>query len=159
MRFGSGARLILTRITGNEDAQRLPFLPYTGARVPGDKIAVDTDGTLHLCEKINQTFPIGNVDQGLDFEAITKIVLKYNEQITPMCANCVVSKLCSICYVVVAGEGKFERQPPNICQSIHDSIKQRLACTYSILEENPKAYDEMITNYYDQLAETCQIDF
>ena len=156
--IGSEARLILTRTTGSEDANRLPFLPYTSTCVPGEKIAVDADGTLHMCEKINQSFPIGHVDDGLDLEAIVNVINRYNEQITSGCTDCPVSKLCGLCFTVVAANGEF-KQSANMCQNIRNSVEQRLAYTYSILEANPQAYDGLITDYYEQLVETCTIDF
>jgi len=42
-------------------------------------------------------------------------------------------------------------------KSIH-AARARLAFTYSILEENPNAYQELITHHFARLAETRTVD-
>jgi uncharacterized protein len=41
---------------------------YTGTCAPGRKLAVYPDGTIHLCERINEYHPIGHVDYGIQEE-------------------------------------------------------------------------------------------
>ena len=58
---------------------RPPYIPCTGSCVPGRKIYVDCDGNYHMCERINDKFPIGHVDTGLDFDRILKVISDYQK--------------------------------------------------------------------------------
>ena len=40
---------------------------YTGTCMPGRRLAVSTDGRFHMCERINEKFPIGDVHTGVDW--------------------------------------------------------------------------------------------
>jgi uncharacterized protein len=90
-------------------------LPITGTCIPGDKIAVYPDGSLHCCERINDHFSIGNIDTGLDVQLIENIVSKYINQIYPDCYKCPITRLCGICFAIVAGNGRFLRDPTDVC--------------------------------------------
>lgn len=154
---GADCRLVLLRRFS--DKGRLPYLPYTGACVPGDKIAVDPDGTFHLCERITPSFPIGHVERGLDMDRIVTIITAYNEQMTTECPTCPVTRMCGICFSVLGADGSFAKDPPDICQRVVERTREQLSHTYSILEEKPDAYEDMVTDYHKRLAKTRVIDF
>lgn len=118
--------------------RKLPVLPFTSTCIPGMKISVRPDGKFDMCEKINQTFPIGDLEAGLDIKAITSIVKNYNEKIGSSCVDCPINRMCGICYSQVCGNGIFEK--PN-CQAILDSFKFNLSIIYTVLEKNPHAFD------------------
>lgn len=44
--------------------KRNALTPYSGTCVPGEKMYVSTDGTIHMCEKVNPRYSIGNVNAG-----------------------------------------------------------------------------------------------
>ncbi len=115
------------------------ILPYTGTCVPGIRLSVRADGTLDICERMNQEFPIGNVHTGYNYEALADIVNKYNESITSSCRECIGNKICQICFAQVAGDKCFNYKP-EICKQIQEMIKNGNSVIYSILEENPEAY-------------------
>ena len=118
----------------------LPIIPYTGACMPGVKIAVNPDGTFHICEKMNEYFPIGDVTYGLDFKKIRDIISEYRKIILN-CSKCSISRLCPGCYTIFS-TNRFEK-PPNFCEKTRESIRNRLSLVYSILEENPRAYEDL----------------
>ena len=80
---------------GNHDAQRV-FADGSGThgivmknlkkiqnRDPGyfnSRTFIDTQGRLHACERINNTFSIGDIENGFDFPRMKKIVndCRYN---------------------------------------------------------------------------------
>lgn len=128
--------MILTR--PQESLPHPSFLPYTATCIPGDKIAVDPHGNFHCCEKMNKDFPIGNIDVGLDMESITKMVEMYQKEIFPACVDCPITRLCPVCYATVAGMGKFERNPPDLCDGFQRNARQVLAELWSALESGAR---------------------
>lgn len=129
------------------------ILPYTGACVPGVKIFVSCRGTFHICEKMNENFSIGDVNNGLDFMKIRDIILNYRRQVLTDCGKCPITRLCSVCYVPFAAEGKFEKSP-EFCKKLIEITAGRLRNTYSILEEKPDAFKNLVEDYYDKSRET-----
>jgi uncharacterized protein len=117
-----------------------PILPFTNTCMPGSKLAVRTDGTLDICERINGTMPIGHVDRGLDFDRIEQIIKEYNRQICGGCWACPVSKLCAHCFASCNTDGGFAKQN---CRATIDGIQQTLSAVYKILEVQPDAFSDM----------------
>lgn len=121
----------------------LPFaiMPFTNTCVPGSKLTVRTDGTFDVCERVNGTMPIGNLQEGIDFDAIGNIIRSYNEQICAGCWACPISKLCAHCFASCNGDGKFERTEN--CRETVEKIRLTLASVYRILEKNPDAFADL----------------
>jgi uncharacterized protein len=116
----------------------LAFLPYTAACMPGYKIAVQTDGQLDLCEKVNFTYPLGTLETGLDGERIRRLILMYQERALGGCASCNVTRLCSLCYAHVLENGKVGK-PGEMCRQLQNGCRQNLIDYVSIKESNPNA--------------------
>jgi len=74
---------------------------FTGTCFPGgERLFVDPNGKYHICEKINENFPIGDVDQGFDIKAIKKIITDWRGNIIKnKCWECEVYYICTECYV------------------------------------------------------------
>lgn len=129
------------------DNQRSSLNQYSGACIPGFKIFVSYNGIFHICEKTDKQFPIGNIDEGLEFSKIKVILWQFRERILSNCSLCPITRLCNICYVHFASKGTFNFDPRLCEQTIH-TIRSDFSETYSILERNPKAYSEVAENYY-----------
>ncbi|HLF27703.1 MAG TPA: radical SAM protein [Anaerolineae bacterium] len=114
---------------------------YTGRCLPGSKIAVRPDGTLHMCERINERFPIGTVKTGLDFERIRDIVSRYDREVTRNCPRCVAQRFCPVCYAQACTGNGFDAGV--LCRATPDFFKAQLSYLCSILEENPDAFNEL----------------
>ncbi len=129
---------LLRRRQGN-----LPFaiLPFTNTCVPGSKLAVRTDGTLDICERINGTMPIGDVDHGVDFERVEQIIKDYNLQICGSCWACPVTKLCSRCFASCNTDGTFKSEES--CRTTVEGIRMTLATMYRILQAQPDAFSDL----------------
>ncbi len=137
--FGTPFRMIMMR--RRDPSSRPSFLPYTGACIPGTKIAVDPQGDIHCCEKMNEQFPIGDVQNGLSIEKIATLMDSYRRQIYPECFDCPVTKLCPVCYAIVAGNGRFERSPSNLCLKIRESVKRKFEDLWTLFEASVKESD------------------
>lgn len=131
----------------------LPFLPYTATCVPGEKLCVRYDGTYHICERINHHFPIGDIEHGLNIKKIKNIIKLYNQQIADNCHHCPIKRLCTMCFCISAAEDGFIKDPSNCCESNIKFVKKQLSYIYSILEENPEAFEGGIGTYYKEWVE------
>ena len=72
---------------------------FTNMCFPGGiKLFVTSDGKYFICERIKQNIPIGDVDNGLDFDAIRKIQRLWNEEIIRnRCWECPAWAFCNVC--------------------------------------------------------------
>ncbi len=115
---------------------------YTGRCLPGNKIAVRPDGTIHMCERINEQFPIGDVATGINFHRVNQVMEQYDRQITQDCSTCASVRFCSMCYAMSCTDEGFEAA--ELCNSIQSDTQNYLIALYTILEQNPDAFDDPI---------------
>lgn len=113
---------------------------YTGRCLPGNKIAVRPDGTIHMCERINEQFPIGDVETGVNFHRVNQVMEQYDRQITQDCSTCASVRFCSMCYAMSCTDEGFE--VAELCNSIQSDTQNYLIALYTILEQNPDAFDD-----------------
>ncbi len=131
--FGDSYRKIMMR--PQNVPWRYSFLPYTGTCTPGDKIAVSPEGKLHCCERVSNSFPIGNIHNGLNMDKIVEIVRDYRKGITDQCEGCPITRLCPVCFARVSGEDKFNRSPSDLCKNIQKDTKKTFSRLWSLFEE------------------------
>lgn len=136
--FESELFQVLMRKRHKDDTSET-ILPYTGTCIPGIRLSVRADGTFDICERMNQEFPIGNVETGYNYEALAGIVNQYNQSIIENCRECIGNKVCQICFAQTAGDKCFQYKP-EICRQIQQVIRNGSSIIYSILEENPEAF-------------------
>lgn len=124
---------------------RPQIMPLTGACIPGTKIFVDIKGNYHLCERVNSTFPIGNVKEGLNFEKINKLI---NEYINHMdkCIDCKVSRKCNHCYQMFMTDKGFSYSS-KVCEKIERTMIDSFINTFIIAETNPEFVEKANYKY------------
>lgn len=62
------------------------------------KLFAATDGTIHICEKIKPDLPIGDADNGINYDAVRRIQRLWNEEIIRnRCWECPAWSFCSVC--------------------------------------------------------------
>lgn len=130
--------------------RRPSFLPYTGTCVPGEKLYVATDGTLHMCERINPHFPIGNIAEGIDYERVAKIVDRYNKEVCAGCPDCPITRFCDRCFATTATERGFAL-PDGHCQRMAESIRKSLVEYVDVAELRPDLLDDVTIDYHRNL--------
>jgi len=126
------------------------IIPFTGACIPGKKIFVDISGHYHICERINHTFPIGNINDGLDFQKISMLIKNYI-QCLDICNSCQVQKTCSKCFTEFANIGKF-KCASKICDHVEMDVRDARKNAFTIGEKNPEWVELMLNDYYSWLA-------
>lgn len=137
--FGSILRNILNRNIMSKNIIREQSTKYGGTCIPGSKIAVSWDGSLHICEKVNLDHPIGNVWDWLDYKEIERIITKYNNVLHQRCSVCNIRNICTICFKDLFGEnGKIEIISKTWCDTFVEEYKKSFSLLYSLLEEGIK---------------------
>lgn len=128
---------------------RNPIIPFTGCCTPGEKLYVSVNGDLHMCEKISHQFRIGDVEAGLDFERVAKIVNAYRSQLT-QCHQCPVSRLCGMCFATVT-KGKQFKIEKEACTRCIEQAKKTLRGYVNLMEKYPEQFQRLLGNMTKQL--------
>lgn len=126
------------------------LVPYSGTCVPGEKIYVTIDGKMHICEKINQNYPIGDVDNGLNYDNMVKIIDDYNKLFEKRCKNCNISRFCSICYAQCCQEKGFKKEIKE-CKLNEVAVRDKMKTYIDLLEESPGIFEEITVDYYNEI--------
>jgi len=127
----------------------LPQESYTGTCLPGRRIAVTPDGQLHICERINRHFPIGDIEHGLDRGRCEAVMAQYSAAL-PACDACWARRVCQFCYAQMASFDRFEFTAAR-CAEARAGIALLLRLIYTLLEEAPgglAAGDRLIDRYH-----------
>ncbi len=113
--------------------------PFTAACIPGRKIYVDVYGTFHMCERIGEIFPIGNVDEGLNFDKIGNILSDYLKHMDK-CPTCNVQRACDKCYQAFETVNGFSYSS-KVCKGFESARAKSLGDAFTIAEINPKVIE------------------
>lgn len=131
--------------------KRPKILPYTGTCIPGEKIYVTIDGKINICEKINSNYCIGDVDSGLDYNKMIKIINDYNKAIKHNCKNCNVRRFCNICFAQCSTDSSEFKKDFKECKNIEENIKRTMEKYISLLEKNPKLFEDITIDYFGEI--------
>ncbi len=132
--------------------RRPAFLPYTACCIPGEKLYVTSDGKIHMCERINNKFPIGTLSEGLDYGRIAELIQNYNSQVCRRCAGCPVTRFCGKCFASVATDSSFE-PADDYCAKARSNVKESLVRYVDIMEFRPDLLDDVTIDYHREILE------
>lgn len=91
------------------------------------KLYVDTNGDVGICEKIPDTYRIGNVRNGIDWKLVNQQADALSIIIRSRCSMCPVARLCSICPEVLdLSEGELDIFCHN--EKVMHQVKLRIFC-------------------------------
>lgn len=113
---------------------------------PGNRrLYVCTDGTYKVCEKIGNAPPLGDVDTGLDFDAIKeKYFDEYEKVSMGDCSTCWALNLCDICYAECYCErGVDIERKRRQCVDTRRTALKKLSLYHEILETNPSIIEQV----------------
>lgn len=120
-------------------ANTLPTCP-----VATDNILVDVDGKLHICHKTDGSFPLGDVDNGLDREAMRDFHVRYAEMANqPQCRGCWSFRMCGQCAAVRLAGGKFRNPLKSECDYLRKSAETRFKSFVEIYRRHPSLLDDV----------------
>jgi uncharacterized protein len=115
-----------------------------GVCMPGlRRLLVSVDGKFHICEKINESLSIGDVEHGLDFDRIDSIIREYAKKSSPSCRECWAIRLCSLCYIHATTDRLDFEKKAERCEGHRNSLLAAMGLYCRILKKNPTALDYM----------------
>ena len=124
-----------------------------GVCLPGHrKLFVSTEGRFYLCERVNYTdsdedlFCIGNVEHGLNYGKILRLIDEYGSVIQEDCCRCWANRLCPMCFAMITPDEQQQlsaRGKRAGCQRTRATVHDALVRYYSVLEQDPHAFDFM----------------
>jgi uncharacterized protein len=114
---------------------------FPGKRKP----FVAVDGKIHVCERINNTLPIGDVWSGFDIQKVTRLWNQFAELVDMEdCRTCWAVHFCPLCWRSVAGDGEFVLDlKTSQCESTRNHWARALHDYCRLQELNPTAFDYM----------------
>jgi len=116
-----------------------PMMPVTNSCILGTKLFIDVNGYFHACEKINYDYSFGNVDDGVNFERIRKIMSDYISHMDK-CSSCKASRRCSNCYLMFMNTGGFSLSS-EVCKEMENEVRAELSGLITIAEKNQWVVD------------------
>ena len=127
---------------------RKPFarLDISPSCFPGSrKLFVAVDGSFHICERINNKFPIGNLISGFNIPRITEIMNDYASLMNANdCLNCEAVRFCDKCYALLAADGTLAQSlKDEACESTRNQMMFALHTYCYVWEKNEDAWQYM----------------
>ena len=65
------------------------------------KLYIDTNGEVSICEKLPDTIRIGNIRDGIDWEAANEVAESLYSRISMRCSTCPILRLCDFCPTIL----------------------------------------------------------
>ncbi len=96
-----------------------------GACLFDRKVYVDFSGRFHVCEKINNQFPFGDVWKGFDYAKMADMANQFARIIEERCLECPYNLLCGRCFVNFGKDGVFEFDEA-LCENRKKGIQKNL---------------------------------
>ena len=150
------AFLIMKRLSGNSFHSYNSLLPQkecnvfpTGTCFPFDKkMFVTVKGDLLPCERINQKYSLGHVDENgvhIDFEAIAKKYSEYYKRVHAYCKGCYAKPICEQCMFYINDLDDHPSCPNYLNKQQYETL---VASHLNYLGENPKVYQRMMKEMF-----------
>lgn len=101
---------------------------FNGVCIPGfSRFFVSADGKIYVCEKVGQSFSIGDVNNGIDSDRVIKLISEYIRNSRGQCKTCWAFKLCELCYANYLIDDKFsEDKKRKYCNKMKKQIANNL---------------------------------
>ncbi|MBE3141258.1 MAG: radical SAM protein, partial [Thermoplasmata archaeon] len=119
-------------------------LHLNGCCLPGSrKVYVLSDGILTLCERVGDAPPIGDIENGANFDTLDKIYLdEYAQKSIRYCSHCWMARLCDICYAHVFTDNSYDPQKKmKRCEPTRRLVEERLIFLSRLLERDYRGLD------------------
>jgi uncharacterized protein len=98
------------------------------------RVVLDTHGKFHVCEKVNNKFPLGDITNGFDYSQMVKVAQNFVDLIEKNCMACDIQFFCERCYATFANDGTFQI-PSGFCEQNRETIINDLERFIQMKEE------------------------
>lgn len=99
------------------------------------RLTVSTDGKLHICEKINENYSIGDVWEGIHYKQAYSYYSRLCGIRQEKCSECAIRNICSLCYVHIQSDGALMQLDDEYCDKAITGVKKALQYYCTMLEE------------------------
>lgn len=106
----------------------------------GDKMCFDAEGKLYVCEKATQQFELGNVNDGMDWDAAKRFTNDFLNMKNEHCSSCNISRMCEVCYVHFMKDNTWVFNH-EFCNDKKSQVKRAFEVLYTYLEEDNLLFD------------------
>lgn len=120
---------------------------YDGTCFFDSRVFIDVNGQFHVCESINDKFPLGDVWQGFDFKKMVEIVKRFADIKKEFCFDCDINYLCRPCYLMFAEDGVLNIDRA-YCANSRSSIITKFQYMIHIEEKLRTTYKAEISKIY-----------
>lgn len=112
------------------------------------KFLVSTTGDFYICDKVDHSIIIGNVETGLDVDKIFNLHEDICHISEKACCKCWCIRICPICIRSKLNEKKLSSDfIHTVCNNIRASQEKILSLFCSIMESDQKALENMFQIY------------
>lgn len=101
------------------------------------RLYLDTKGRFHVCEKLNHTLSIGNLESGLDYEKMVNMLKNFAQLLEERCSECDIRFICSRCFAPFTWDGNF-RIPEGFCERTRKIAIENMEQYITLKEEGVK---------------------
>ncbi len=127
-----------------------PPNPSRGCCVPGSRLAVDPGGALHVCERVNGNYPLGDVWTGLDHRRVAELLNRFQEYLAGRCVGCNIKRICGACFAqAMTTGGETLEIPDEYCRETRLARRNSLGGMMTLLEKNPGWFEESVPSVLD----------
>ena len=125
------------------------YYPTSTCLPLGRKIFFTTQGKLLPCEKVNDKYCMGYVenDVEIDIAQITKQHVRYYDNLKNVCQHCYAYKFCGLCMYHISNLDRLDTEE-FICEKFYDekAFKEKLHRIFSHLEKHPNDFFNILEN-------------
>lgn len=123
-----------------------PSVHPHGFCLPGKrKLFVDPAGAFGMCERVGAAIPIGSLDTGFDYQAISQVIDGLTRQWTRDCSFCVARRFCGKCPAPVHKEGSIDSERfAEHCEATRRYFASELQVFINTCLENPGFHEELL---------------
>lgn len=115
-----------------------------------DSIFVSLNGNIHCCNKVDYSFPIGDIHDGLDVDKLTNIYKNYHQKVNDKCSDCWAYTYCKMCPAMVIYSEIYYLPKNTECEQIKLQFEVQLKSYIVLNEEFTNLYDRLNDIYYNK---------
>lgn len=120
-----------------------PKTPSHGQCLLGERsLLVNTSGHFNFCTQVTDSYDLGNVDGGFDYETIENIYYNLDDFLRETCRGCWAIRFCHKCIKDLNINGKpDEKTAALFCKQQRQTLQKEIIDYIAIREANPTALD------------------
>lgn len=125
------------------------YYPTSTCLPLGRKIFFTTQGKLLPCEKVNEKYCMGNVENGVEIDVaqITRQHIHYYDNLKKVCQHCYAYKFCGLCMYHIGNLDRLDTEE-FICEKFYDkkTFTEKMYRVFSHLEKHPNDFFYILEN-------------